>query len=284
MAKQSCILKYSGKLGDQIGYRRGKHYFMRQAPTVVRQTTATKKAAADFGTASKGSRIIRHALRDSLQHCYDPTLNVRLNKVLGEIVRADVQHAAGQRTLTGENMTYLQGFQVNGATGLHQLLTNTPAVETDDPHSVGISLSDIGFRQIKALQGITHLSIRAIALSVDFKTGTTRQVTSETIVVKRGERPLPDSLTLNVDREHLTLMLFEIHAFYELNGQLYPSQNKHTHALDVLTVLPPIVQIQEIKRVYRNKAPRLWGIPLVAPTTRRSRVLSSIMFSSVPEG
>jgi hypothetical protein len=284
MAKQSCILKYSGKLGDQIGYRKGKHYFMRQAPAVVRQTTATKKAAADFGTASKGSRVIRHALQDSLQHCYDPSLNVRLNKVLGEIVRADAHHSAGQRLLTADHMTHLQGFQFNADARLDQFLTDPPVVKIDDNQGTGVTLPDIRLKHTKTLQGVTHLSIRAIALSVNFAKETTRQVASETIIIKRNREQLPASFTLNINRAHSTLIMLEIQAFYEVNGELYLSQNKHFHALDIIAVLPPIAQVQEVKRVYRNKAPRLWGIPLQPLTTKRTGVILPLIHPSFPEG
>jgi hypothetical protein len=284
MARQTCILQYSGKLGNQIGYRKGKHCFIRQAPAVVRQTTATKKAAADFGTASKGSRVIRHALQESLQHCYDPSLNIRLNKALGEIVRADVQHAAGQRIITADNMQHLQGFQFNEHAGLGQFLTDAPMLEMADNHSVSISLPEILLRHTKALRGVTHLSIRAIALSVNFAAETTRQAISDTIFIKRDNAPLPASLTLDINREHSALIMLEIQSFYEVNGQLYPTQSKQLHALDVIAVLPPIAQQQEIKRVYRNKAPRLWGIPLPSPTVRRAGVILPIAFPSLPEG
>jgi hypothetical protein len=238
----------------------------------------------DFGTASKGSRIIRHALQESLQHCYDPSLNIRLNKALGEIVRADVHHAAGQRIITADNMQHLQGFQFNENARLGQFLTDAPIIEMVDNHSIRISLPEILLRHTKALRGVTHFSIRAIALSVNFVTETTRQAISETILIKRDNAPLPASLALHLNREHSTLIMLEIQSFYEVNGQLYPAQSKQLHALDVIAVLPPIAQLQEIKRVYRNKAPRLWGIPLPSPIARRSSVILPMAFSSLPEG
>jgi hypothetical protein len=283
MAKQSTILKFIGKLDNLIGYRKGKHYFMRQAPAVVHQTTATKKAAADFGTASKGSRIIRHALQESLQHGSDSSLNIRLNKILGEIVRADTQHAAGQRILTANNLLQLQGFQFNPAAGVHHFLADTPRVETADNHNICISLPDILLKHTKAC-GVTHLSIKAIALSVNFAAETTRQVVSETMLIKRGEALLPASLMLNVNRDNPTLLVLEIQAFYEFNGKLYPEQGKQLHALDIIAVLPPIAQVQEVKRVYRNKAPRLWGIPLQPRIARRAGVILPLVYPSFPEG
>jgi hypothetical protein len=228
--------------------------------------------------------VIRHALQETLQHCYDPSLNIRLNKVLGEIVRADTAHAAGQRLLTAEHMTRLQGFKFNVDAGLHQLLTDTPVIEMNDNHDISISLPDIFLKHTKALRGITHLSVRAIALSVNFTKETTRQITSETVLIKRHNEPLPATLTLHANRDDVALIMLEIQSFYEVNGKLLPANNKHSYALDVIAVLPPIEQLQEIKRIYRNKAPRLWGIPLQSPPARRSGVILPVAFSSFPEG
>jgi hypothetical protein len=105
----------SGKLGNKVYYYRKdsknrKHYFVRPAPQEVTQTTATKKAATDFGTASKCSCLIRRALKEYIT---DKTAHYRLNKVIGDILRADKEHPAGQRQLLAANMHLLNGFQFN---------------------------------------------------------------------------------------------------------------------------------------------------------------------------
>jgi hypothetical protein len=284
MARQDYILRYSGKLGNQIGYRRKKQYFVRQAPAVVRQTTATKRAAKDFGTASKGSRIIRHALKADLLHCYDSSLNNRLNKVLGTIVRADTDHQAGQKMLVAANMSPLLGFQFNEGTGIHQLLTDTPVIEKNDQNSISISLPEIIFSNNKSLRGITHFSIRAIALSVNFTQGTTRQQTSEAIVIKRGMKQPSTTLTLNTGGKEITCILLEVQSFYEMNGQLYPSQNKAGYALDIIAILPPVELPKEARREYRNKAPRLWRLLPYPQRVKQTNVILPLTFNVLPEG
>lgn len=290
MAKQKSILPFSGKLGNQIGYQRGKQYFLRAAAVGIKQTTATKKAARDFGTASKCSRIIRHALREDLQHCYDSSLNNRLNKVFGEIIRADVQHLPGQRIPVAANMDVLSGFQMNNGAGVRQLLDMTPIIEKDDDQGILVSLPAITCWNTKTLRGITHLTIRAIALSVNFSGETTQRITSETILLKRGEKYPPATLTLHPGGKEVTLILLEVQSFYEMNGKRYLSQDKKGYALDIIAIQPAAEQpremdsLQEMKREYRNKAPRLWGIPPFSQPVRQSHHMLSAICYSPPEG
>ena len=66
MAKQVSTFRISGRLGNQVYYYRKdkknrKQYLVRRAPEIVKQTTATKRAATDFGIASKSSALIRKA-------------------------------------------------------------------------------------------------------------------------------------------------------------------------------------------------------------------------------
>src|SRR4051812_182201 len=132
MAKQVSIFRISGRLGNQVYYYRKdkknrKQYLVRRAPETVKQSTATKRAAADFGIASKSSSLIRNALHEHTQHCYDNTLHYRLNAIMGKILRAD-----GQRMVTAANMQSLTNFQFNKASCIDQLLKVTPIIEKNE--------------------------------------------------------------------------------------------------------------------------------------------------------
>jgi hypothetical protein len=48
----------------------------------VKQTPATKRAATDFGTASKSSSLLRKALHQYTGFCYDNSLHFRLNTTM----------------------------------------------------------------------------------------------------------------------------------------------------------------------------------------------------------
>ncbi|SFD85564.1 hypothetical protein SAMN05518672_103534 [Chitinophaga sp. CF118] len=280
MARQESLLKFTGKLGNVIGYRNKKEYLLRSASATVRQTSATKRAAKDFGIASKAGRLIRHTLSEHLQHSYDSSLTNRLNKVLGEIVRADDSHKAGLRVPTAANMQSLRSFQFNSHASIQHLLAGTPVIENNDDGGIGISFPETAINNNKG----THIIIKAIALSVNFAQQTTRQLVSETVVIRCGEKQILPTLTLNPERKDLTLILLEVQSCYEVNGELHLCQNKKGSALDVIAVLPPVEQSSAIKSKRRNKAPKLRIIPSYVQPARRSGNMLPVAFSSLPEG
>jgi hypothetical protein len=274
MAKQESLLKFSGKLGNVIGYRSKKNYLLRSASAVVKQTHATKKAAKDFGTASKAGRLIRHALSEHLQHCYDSSLTNRLNKKLGEIVRADDTHKPGMRLPLAANMQSLSNFQFNSKASMLQLLKGVPVIENNDGN-ISISFPE-------KINNKIPVAIKAIALSVNFTQQTTRQLASETIIIKCGEKQSVPTLTLSPGTNDLTFIMLEIQSCYEVNNQLFPCLNKKGAVLDIIAVLPPLEekQAESTKLKYNNTAPVLRIIPSYIQPARLSRKT----YCSLPEG
>jgi hypothetical protein len=281
MAKQNSIIRLSGRLGNQVYYYRKdkknrKQYLVRRAPDTVKQSTATKRAATDFGIASKSSALIRNALREYTQHCYDNTLHYRLNSMMGKILRAD-----DRRMLTAANMQSLKNFQFNRVASIDQLLKVMPVIEKNDQDDLSISFPGTFCNNNHALRNTTHLSIKAIGLSVNFTKYTTRQVVSEAIIIKRGEEYAPITIKLDTNSKNMTLILLEVQPFYEVNGILHPSQNKTAYALDVIAIMPPQEQSEEAKKKYHNKAPRLWTIP---PYPVPVKMIRPVVYNSLPEG
>ncbi|PWV56225.1 hypothetical protein [Chitinophaga sp. S165] len=169
MPKQQSIILLSGRMGDQVFYhkkdKRGrKKYYVRRAPEVVRQSTATKKTATDFGTASKASRLIRQALNAYTCQYKDETLHYRLNALLGKIIRLDTDRPAGQKRLLPEHMSLLTGFRFNSETRVPKMDRMTVKENT-----------------------------KLIAVSVNFEKGTTLVRVSEAIT---AEQPGNNELTL----------------------------------------------------------------------------------------
>jgi hypothetical protein len=281
MAKQVSTFRISGRLGNQVYYYRKdkknrKQYLVRRAPEAVKQTTATKRAATDFGIASKSSSLIRNALHEYTQHCYDNTLHYRLNSMMGKILRAD-----DRRLLTAANMQSLKNFQFNRVASIYQLLKVTPVIEKNDQDDLCISFPGAFCNNSHALRNTTHLSIKAIGLSVNFTKQTTQQVLSEAVIIRRGEMHSPVTLQLNKNSRNMTLILLKVQSFYEVNGDLLPSQNKASYALDVIAVIPAPEQPKEVKKEYRNKAPRLWVIP---PYPAPVKMIRPVVYNSLPEG
>lgn len=258
MPSQNTIIPISGRMGDHVYYYRKdrknrKKYFVRRAPATVKQTTATKNSATDFGTASKSSCLIRRALHEYTNYCYDNQLHYNLNREMAGILRADIHRPAGQRRFTAGNLQSLKGFRFNSAANIQI----NPAIEQNDNGDINISFPD----SFNHRNNTTHLSVKAIGLLVNFEKNTTQQVESNRVIIRPGEKCPP--LTMNINRRSITLLILEIQSWYEVNGQLYPSQNKQVNALELIAVLTPIEEPKN-KRKYRNKAPHFW-LPCITP-------------------
>lgn len=257
-------------MGDKIYYYRKdkknrKRYLVRRAPETVVQTSATKHAAIDFGTASKTSGLIRKAL-----HAYtnDTTLHYRLNQKMGEILRADLTHPSGQRVITPENMQALRGFRFNGEAGM----AYNAVIENND---INISFP----ATCRNKNNTTHITIKAIALSVNLTKSTTQITETNTILIKHGEKPAP--LTINLNRRNLTLIILEIQSWYEVNGVLHKSLNRKAQTLDVIDVLAPVQTPAIQRRKNRNTIPRFW-LPY-ARTTKPALIILPFIYSSPPK-
>jgi hypothetical protein len=272
MARQkNAYIPISGRMGDLVYYFRTdiknrKHYHVRQAPATVSQTAATKRASTDFGTASTSACLLRTALQEN---CYDKKLHYRLIKEMRGILSADRSQLAGQRVFTATNMQGLKHFRLNGVSAIQ----SNHDIEINNKGNISISVPATFRRN----SNTTHIAVKAIALSVNFAKETTQKVESNTVIIRRGENP--GTLTLNINRRNLTLIVLEIQSFYEVNGQLHMSQDKRENALDIIEVLAPV---EEKKRRYGNKAPQFWQ-PYNTPE-KPALIITPLNYSSSPEG
>lgn len=264
MARQKGFFPYSGKLRDQVGYYRRnkkgqKEWWTRRAPEHVRQTAATRSAATDFGTASKCSRLVRHALRPWLQHYSYHFDHNRLNKAFIDVINADKDHKTGFKVPSHHNMQSLCGFHFNGIKATHEYLTGNPAVTRESDNTTTILLPAIHISNKQAYKNITHITVKAIALSVNFSQNNAILNTSETVTIKRSDKQQAITLTLP-SHEEQTLIMLEIQCGYEINGHMEISANAHTAAMDIIAVLPA-TKPKKAKRIYRNKLPQLTIVP-----------------------
>jgi len=272
MSKQNSIIPLSGKLRDMVGYYRRnkkgkKEWWWRRAPQDVQQTAPTKRAATDFGTASKCSRLVRHALRPWLQYYGYHFDHNRLNKAFINVIKADTDHNTGFKVLTHHNMQSLCGFNFNSNKTIHECLTGSPLITSGQNNTTSILLPGIHLRNTKANNGITHITVKAIALPFDYKKNTITPLVSETITVKRSNIDQPITLTLPASKEQ-TLIMLEIQCGYEINNRIEISADKQTAAMDIIAVLPA-VKPKKIRKIYRIKTPHLYIIPTCNQPVRK---------------
>lgn len=285
MGKQNSIIPLSGKLRDQVGYYRKnkkgkKEWWWRRAPQNVQQTAPTKRAATDFGTASRCSRLVRHALRPWLQYYGYHFDHNRLNKAFINVVKADTDHNTGFKVLTHHNMQSLCGFNFNSNKTIHECLTGSPLITSGQNNTITIQLPGIHLRNTKTNKGITHITVKAIALPFHYKKNTVTPIVSETITIKRSNIDQTITLTLPASKEQeQTLIMLEIQCGYEINNRIEISADKQTAALDIIAVLPA-VKPKKVRKTYKNKTPQLLSIipPYCQPVKKHQRIQTTSLY------
>lgn len=113
MAEQEGISSYSGKLGDKVGYRRGKKYFERKRIQPYQPPEESMKSASEFGKASKASALFRKAFGNLFLRSFLPNLHSRLTKAFGSIIRSGPVSEKGKREVIDGNISLLKGFELN---------------------------------------------------------------------------------------------------------------------------------------------------------------------------
>ena len=122
MATQEGIISYSGKLGDTVGYRRGKELYARKLNTHCALTNETQKSGAEFGYGSKACVLAKHALAPLMLRPFKAGLHNRLAEAFRKVIRSGPMAKKGQRTVYDGNVALLAGFEFNTKQYLASLL------------------------------------------------------------------------------------------------------------------------------------------------------------------
>ncbi|WP_295120928.1 hypothetical protein [uncultured Chitinophaga sp.] len=253
MGIQTGIFPFTGKLGTAIGYLyRGKYCF-RSMPSSVKQTEATRKAASDFGTASRSARLLRQALDSVCDLSYDTTFGNRLNRAMGSVLRADMEHKRGRRRISNGDLTRLSGFRVNSNTFVHD---ETGIVRHFGGH-ISVTITNPG-RNIPPKANA--MQYRAIALLPDFALGTCQTVVSEAVVFNPQTDQGEVELMLPVPASSQAIIVVEVTCCND-RGTM---RMKFFNALDIIGVMPPMKAERPAKAKPVSKKEKGSALPLVA--------------------
>lgn len=233
MATQTGAFPFTGTFKNVIGYRVGDKSFFRSMPEKVRQSVATKRASRDFGKASTYSRLLRQALHKTMDLPQDRFLANRLNRSLAQVLRADKTNKPGNKTILPEHLPMLEGFAFNRERRIDGVLIG---IEANIEEQEDISISIPAITSIKHTRNTTHIEIKAIAISANF----TKHTTSEAIIINVRKSFEPLQLTIPRPGHEATLIILQVRAFQEEEGELKPLADKKYCAADIISVLPPI--------------------------------------------
>ncbi len=218
MGKQTGVIKFTGKLGNLVGYRRNGKHCIRTMQETVRQTAATRQAARHFGAASRKGKLIRRATVPHLDIRCDGTLVNRLNRAL---------------VLAGkDNLQTLKGFRFNPHTGIDKLFPEAPAYTK-------AGILHIPAQELPTTEPATHLELCAIAVRINFTERRLVHVEEATAVI---DLRMPfDGLELPVTApgKGALLVVLQVRACTEDKGVIQPSGNRRYVAADVITLIDP---------------------------------------------
>lgn len=253
MASQEGILLVTGSIGDSVGYRVDGKLRIRKKAKKVQRSEATKLAAIDFGTASKAGKLIRRGVKQGLDIRTDNKLTNRLNVRTQQILYAGSDQP-GARSFKREEMAALTGFRFNKHTELSQLLNFRPKVVQDGKGNLRISLPALTAKDILHAKNTTHIEIKAIAVGVDFNGGEYQDAVSDKVLIDFRKPAEATELILPFtagDAE--TIVVLQVRAFREENGNLYASGNRKYFAADIIDVIPSL-QVEETHLVHHSQS------------------------------
>jgi hypothetical protein len=218
MAKQTGLFKFTGKLDNVIGYRRNGAHFVRSMPETVTQSAATKRAAREFGVASRKGSLIRKAITPYLGR-HDGTVVNRLNKALVQ--------------LPGRQLQGLEGFRFNRHSGLDKILPLQPVLTAEGRLMVPA-------QELPLPPRATHLEICVVAARVNFTERRIAdvQTVTEVISLKEDFKGMELELPAVAGKGTLILTVQVQACICSTQGAILPLHDRRYMAADIVRVIP----------------------------------------------
>ncbi|WP_119079145.1 hypothetical protein [Chitinophaga alhagiae] len=235
MATQTSLLKFTGKVGNLIGYRVGKKYYLRSAPEQVRQSPHSKVSSRHFGKASRLGATMRHALHGLLHVKQDNTLINRLNKSLLHVLRQDDLHR--QKRFIPRYFRDLERFCFTTHADLSRVLPVEVSAVRNTDGSIAVTVPAI--RQHLCNPRATHVGFRAVAVCLERGFATAKAAASDMVMLKADEPSAAFSLTVPADGNTVTCVILEVTSWQVEHGRPYLLGNRKFMAAEVIAVLQP---------------------------------------------
>lgn len=244
MATQVGIMEFEGKLDKLIGYKRKGKRCVRRLPKHVRRSIATILSGTDFGTASKAAKLVRLVVLPALDIRADYTLTNRLNKEMLKVLYAGSRQRGG-RSIQRTELSLLNGFRFNHTTGLDRLLPFPIPKVVQDGDKLRIAIPAMDAKAIRHARNTTHIEIKAIAAGVNFNGSDREKAVSDKILFDFRQPVEATELMLPFKAgEAETMVVLQVRAFSEWNGELYALDNLKYFAADIIDVIPSLLPMQ----------------------------------------
>ena len=191
MAQQKSILKLKGTIGGISFYKSKDGYLAREKGGVDASRIAndpgfarTRENGAEFGNSASAGKLLRDAVRALGKDASDGRVTSRLTQIMAQIKNMDEANARGERHV-GEGIAkeeaklLLKGFNFNVNAVLGAVLYKPFELDTETGEISIAALSPQN--DISIPSGATHVIFRSGFASIDFTTGASEMVVSNSV-------------------------------------------------------------------------------------------------------
>lgn len=248
MARQKGIIPLKGTLGNITFYKSGDGYLAREKGGIDAKRIATDPAfqrtrenGAEFGRAGQGSKTLRAALRELLQHSADRLMTSRLTRSMMLVIKADETNDRGQRNIIDGEAELLEGFDFNTNGKLSATLF-APFTATINRVTGELVVNLPAFVPMNAIQapaGATHFKIVSAGAEIDFENKSYVATTKHTELLpwdNNATAVITLGHTLTVNSNHPIFIALGIEFMQMVNGSMYPLKNGAFNALSLVKV------------------------------------------------
>ena len=252
MAKQKGVIKFEGSIGDISFYKGRDGNYLARAKTGISGDrikndpafVRTRENGQEFGRAGKAGKLIRTAFREAIKNNKDSRMPNRLTQDLLKIIQADTANPRGERTVRGEHIHLIQGFDFNEGAKASTVISLPFSLEIDRVEgSISLTLpAFIPANAIVAPRGATHAQLVLGGSEVDFVSGEFVTAYNQSLPIPlTGEEQAQITLecAFAAGSALPLLVVFGTGFHQEVNGQLYPMKNGAFNALSIIKTSEP---------------------------------------------
>lgn len=237
MAVQKGLF-FIGTYDGLIYYQKSEGlYCVRRVPAEVRQSEATKAAAAELGTKSRSASLIKNTFGSLIEGNKDKRMWSRLLTAVGKVMAADTSDAKGKRCVQHGNLDFLSGFQFNAAADTRKVLKVQPKTDLSRAGEAEFLLPElVPYRDIRVPKGTDTVVISCQAAVFDFNAFSSKVSTAEEIII-----PYTDTIYAarqvqcgyEVKAGNAVLLVFALNFFRKNGSFLMPIVDKRFQAVAI---------------------------------------------------
>jgi len=251
MAKQAGLVKLKGTIEDLSFYRTKDGFLAREKTSLDKNRIKTDPAfqrtrenGAEFGRAGAAGRVMRRAFRPLLLEAADSRVTSRLTQEMMKVVQADATHARGERTVTGGDLTLLQGFgfNVKASLGATVYAVYEAAINRETGEATITIPEFVPKTDISVPSGATHLKFISGAAGINFENGSyslVRASSEEIVIGSQKEEALTLTNALAAGSELPLFLVFGIEFYQQVNEVFYVLSSGSYNALSLVSVDVP---------------------------------------------